>query len=184
VSNTKRCPFCKGWIPLPIRNVDAAFEKHKKACNPEGYKQQVAYGKELLGGNAPDLLAPPEEMTVEDRAMIHDAMIGETIEASAPLPVEERDLRRQETDAILESWIDDFRNVAADPNKDTIQEPDASESSLTSPDSGKPVGLYTIYVSDEDWARIARHIGKRQAKKEDVRDFAYSAIRQALKELD
>lgn len=52
MSNSKRCPFCTGWIPLPFRETDRAFEKHKKACDPEGYARQRAFVRELLGGSS------------------------------------------------------------------------------------------------------------------------------------
>lgn len=53
MSNSKRCPFCKGWIPLPIREPDRAFNRHKKECDPDGYARQVAFTADLLGGPDP-----------------------------------------------------------------------------------------------------------------------------------
>ena len=35
IANAQQCPYCKGWITLPLRRARASFEKHKLACRQE-----------------------------------------------------------------------------------------------------------------------------------------------------
>jgi hypothetical protein len=30
--DTRQCPYCRGWIPIPSRHAHAVFEAHKLAC--------------------------------------------------------------------------------------------------------------------------------------------------------
>lgn len=165
--SSKQCPFCKSWIPLPLRRSDAAFEKHKSQCDPVRYKAQVAYGHELIGGDAPDLLAPPEEMDDATRDAVRKAMIGEE---PASVMVER-----------LVGLADDEPPARV---VDAVQEPTAPESSLTSPERGSPIGLYTIYLSEDDRERIGLYLGLKHPKKEDLREFAYEAIAKAIRSIE
>lgn len=35
IANAQQCPYCKGWITLPLRRARAAFEAHKLKCRQE-----------------------------------------------------------------------------------------------------------------------------------------------------
>lgn len=66
---SKQCPFCKQWISLPLRRPEAAFDDHKRACNPDGYKHQREYAAELLGETPPteeELLAEAKRREPRD----------------------------------------------------------------------------------------------------------------------
>lgn len=49
MSNTRKCPGCGEWIPLPVRRPLAAFNAHIKKEHPELAAKQAAFAKELLG---------------------------------------------------------------------------------------------------------------------------------------
>jgi len=80
VTDSKRCPVCKEWIPLGVRRTRQAFERHIKTEHPEAYQRQQEYKAEMLG--AP---LPPKKEPV-DRALLNDL-------------VTERDLVEQAKDA-------------------------------------------------------------------------------------
>lgn len=66
---SKQCPFCKQWIQLPFRLTESAFDDHKRACNPDGYRHQRELKAELLGETPPteeELLAEAKRREVRD----------------------------------------------------------------------------------------------------------------------
>lgn len=170
---SKQCPFCKQWITLPIRRDQEAFEKHKKQCDPVGYARQQEAKRELLGGDAPDLLAPPEEMDDATRQAVRADMLGVTSD-------EERDLVRQESEERITQFMEEMR-VLEEPEGHT---PATRNIAAATDEASFSVGLYTIYLSEDERARVGAYMGRKgPATKEQIREFAYDAIAKALQEL-
>lgn len=53
MTDSKRCPVCKQWIPLGIRRTRQTFEHHIKTEHPEAYQRQQEYKAEMLGTPLP-----------------------------------------------------------------------------------------------------------------------------------
>lgn len=163
MSNSKRCPFCNGWIPLPLRRADAAFEKHKKECDPAGWQRQQDFEKELLGGGMPDLLAPPEEMTDKTRTEIAKVMLERDSDTAS--------LEELET---AEGIIDAL----------TAETPSESQAVRLEPVNQGPtimIWLDTIPVSEAWRLEVGRRIGKKgTATRAEFKKWVLDTIRQEL----
>lgn len=72
MSNTKRCPACGAWVPLPLRHAQAAFERHIKTEHPDTWARQQAAKAELLG--VTDALAPKRQPDASKLAAIRDEL--------------------------------------------------------------------------------------------------------------
>lgn len=43
IADTRQCPYCRQWIPMPLRRQREAFEAHKHACHEKTYPAWYAH---------------------------------------------------------------------------------------------------------------------------------------------
>ena len=53
IADTKRCPFCNTWVPVPLRRQRQAIEQHMRDCNRREFRRVQRWTQDLLDGKLP-----------------------------------------------------------------------------------------------------------------------------------